>query len=262
MLFRSETLRASLQLDAVLVTRSEKGMSLISKDQKPLHIPTEAKEVFDVTGAGDTVIATMSVALATGYGLQEAAVLSNKAAGVVVSKLGTAQIDIQSLNKQVGFHSTSKSVYSEESLKQRIVQAKSESLTVVMTNGCFDLLHPGHVDYLEKAKALGDLLFVAVNDDASVRRLKGDARPINPLSTRMKMLVSLACVDGVVSFVEDTPERLYCNLLPNVLVKGGDYTPDQIAGADCVLRNQGKVMTLGFVDGHSSTEIIQKIKSS
>jgi D-beta-D-heptose 7-phosphate kinase/D-beta-D-heptose 1-phosphate adenosyltransferase len=131
-----------------------------------------------------------------------------------------------------------------------------------MTNGCFDILHPGHIDYLEKARALGDMLFVAVNDDESVKRLKGEKRPINSLASRMKMLSSLACVTGVVAFSEDTPESLYCDLLPDVLVKGGDYSIDQIAGADCVLKNNGKVMALDFVDGYSSSQIINKIKNS
>ena len=259
---KGEKLREALGLEAVLVTRSEKGMSLISKEQSPLHIPTEAKEVFDVTGAGDTVIATLSVAMAYGFPLKQAAVLANKAAGVVVSKLGTAVIHIDELNEQTQSHTQSDPIYTVSQLKLIIHKAQSESLSVVMTNGCFDILHPGHIDYLEKARALGDMLFVAVNDDESVKRLKGEKRPINSLASRMKMLSSLACVTGVVAFSEDTPESLYCDLLPDVLVKGGDYSIDQIAGADCVVKNNGKVMALDFVDGYSSSQIINKIKNS
>ena len=258
---KGELLRQSLDMQAVLVTRSEKGMSLMAKEQSPLHIPTEAKEVFDVTGAGDTVIATLSVALASGFSLSQAAVLSNKAAGVVVSKLGTAVIHIDELNQQTQQNAKPVAIYTETQLKTIIRKAQSESLTVVMTNGCFDILHPGHIDYLEKARALGDMLFVAVNDDESVKRLKGDSRPINPVDSRMKMLAALACVNGVVSFSDDTPETLYCHLLPDVLVKGGDYEVHQIAGAECVLKNNGKVMALDFLEGYSSSEIIKKIKN-
>jgi D-beta-D-heptose 7-phosphate kinase/D-beta-D-heptose 1-phosphate adenosyltransferase len=259
---KGEKLREALGLEAVLVTRSEKGMSLISKEQSPLHIPTEAKEVFDVTGAGDTVIATLSVAMAYGFPLKQAAVLANKAAGVVVSKLGTAVIHIDELNEQTQSHTQSDPIYTASQLKLIIHKAQSESLSVVMTNGCFDILHPGHIDYLEKARALGDMLFVAVNDDESVKRLKGDKRPINDLHSRLKMLSSLGCVTGVVSFSEDTPESLYCELLPDILVKGGDYELHQIAGAECVLKNNGKVLALDFLEGYSSSNIIHKIKNS
>ena len=258
---KGELLRQSLDMQAVLVTRSEKGMSLMAKEQSPLHIPTEAKEVFDVTGAGDTVIATLSVALASGFSLSQAAALSNKAAGVVVSKLGTAVISIDELNQLAQQTEKPVSIYTESELKTIIRKAQSESLTIVMTNGCFDILHPGHIDYLEKARALGDMLFVAVNDDESVKRLKGDSRPINPLDSRMKMLAALACVNGVVAFSDDTPESLYCHLLPDILVKGGDYEVHQIAGAECVLKNNGKVMALDFLEGYSSSEIIKKIKN-
>jgi D-beta-D-heptose 7-phosphate kinase/D-beta-D-heptose 1-phosphate adenosyltransferase len=193
--------------------------------------------------------------------LSQAAVLSNKAAGVVVSKLGTAVINIDELNQQTQQNAKPVAIYTETQLNTIIRKAQSESLTVVMTNGCFDILHPGHIDYLEKARALGDMLFVAVNDDESVKRLKGDSRPINPVDSRMKMLAALACVNGVVSFSDDTPETLYCHLLPDVLVKGGDYEVHQIAGAECVLKNNGKVMVLDFLEGYSSSEIIKKIKN-
>jgi D-beta-D-heptose 7-phosphate kinase/D-beta-D-heptose 1-phosphate adenosyltransferase len=215
-----------------------------------------------VTGAGDTVIATLSVALASGFSLGQAAVLSNKAAGVVVSKLGTAAIHIDELNQQAQQNTQPFSLYTASELKRLITKAKSKSQTVVMTNGCFDILHPGHIDYLEKARALGDMLFVAVNDDESVKRLKGEKRPINDLQSRLRMLSSLACVNGVVSFSEDTPETLYCELLPDILVKGGDYELHQIAGAECVLKNNGKVLALDFLEGYSSSNIIHKIKNS
>ena len=161
------------------------------------------------------------------------------------------------MSRLIAFKSKIESI---DSLQKKITGWKLRSRKIVFTKGCFDILHPGHIDYLEKARALGDMLFVAVNDDASVKRLKGETRPVNALESRMKMLASLACVTGVVSFTEDTPESLYCNLLPNVLVKGGDYNVEQIAGAECVLKNNGKVMTLDFLEGYSSSDIIRKIK--
>lgn len=138
--------------------------------------------------------------------------------------------------------------------------AREAGARVVMTNGCFDILHPGHIEYLEQARALGDRLIVAVNDDDSVRRLKGERRPVNPLDHRLRMLAALGCVDWVVPFAEDTPERLICAVLPDVLVKGGDYTPEQIAGGDCVRRAGGEVKVLGFVEGHSTSGLIEKIR--
>lgn len=138
--------------------------------------------------------------------------------------------------------------------------ARQAGERVVMTNGCFDILHPGHIEYLEQARALGQRLIVAVNDDDSVRRLKGDGRPVNPLAHRLRMLAALGCVDWVVPFAEDTPERLICAVLPDLLVKGGDYTPDQIAGGDCVRRAGGEVKVLGFVEGHSTTGLIERIR--
>ena len=143
----------------------------------------------------------------------------------------------------------------------RVRAARAAGLRVVMTNGCFDILHPGHIAYLEQARGLGDRLLVAVNDDASVGRLKGADRPVNPLPHRLRMLAALGCVDWVVPFAEDTPERLICALLPDVLVKGGDYRPDQIVGADCVRRAGGEVQVLGFVDGFSTTGLIERIRA-
>lgn len=143
----------------------------------------------------------------------------------------------------------------------RVRAVRAAGLRVVMTNGCFDILHPGHIAYLEQARGLGDCLLVAVNDDDSVCRLKGPGRPVNSLPYRLRMLAALGCVDWVVPFSEDTPERLICALLPDVLVKGGDYQPDQIAGADCVRRAGGEVRVLGFIDGFSTTGVIERIRA-
>lgn len=259
---RGIALREQYDLEAVLVTRSEKGMTLLAKGQEPLHLPTRAQEVYDVTGAGDTVVATLGVALGAGLPLHEAVQLSNIAAGIVVAKLGTATVTPLELEQAVQTPSigTKKGICTELELLQKVNLAKSVGEKIVMTNGCFDILHPGHVDYLEKARALGDKLIVAVNDDNSVKRLKGDERPMNPLGTRLTMLAALGCVDWVVSFSEDTPERIITNVLPDILVKGGDYTVDQVAGAKNVLAAGGEVKILNFLDGHSTTTLINKIR--
>ena len=217
--------------------------------------------MFDVTGAGDTVIATLGASLASGLTLPQAMHLANMAAGLVVAKLGIATVTDAELRKALHQDTASHTPYSAHELKTRIQDARLAGQRVVMTNGCFDILHPGHVDYLEKARALGDLLFVAVNDDASVKRLKGESRPVNPLATRLRMLSALACVDGVVAFSEDTPAHLYAQLLPHVLVKGGDYTADQVAGAASVLAAGGEVVILDFLTGHSTTDLIGKIQA-
>jgi D-beta-D-heptose 7-phosphate kinase/D-beta-D-heptose 1-phosphate adenosyltransferase len=259
---KGQRLREQLDLQAVLVTRSEKGMSLMERDLAAVHISTRAQEVFDVTGAGDTVVATLGAALAAGLPLTQAMNLSNVAAGLVVAKLGTATVSFAELSQALHHNHSEHNIYSEDALFERIQQARAAGKRVIMTNGCFDILHPGHIDYLEKARTLGDMLFVAVNDDDSVRRLKGTGRPVNSLATRMRMLSALACVDGVVAFAEDTPERLYCRLLPNVLVKGGDYDSEQVAGGQCVRAAGGEVVILDFLAGHSTTSLIQKIQQA
>ena len=214
---RGADLRDALDLHAVLITRSEKGMTLLARGHAPLHIPTRAQEVYDVTGAGDTVVATLGSALAAGVPMHDAVALSNIAAGIVVAKLGTAVVSPPELKRALHGRSDSSSrgIFGEDELVAQINEARAKGERIVMTNGCFDILHPGHIDYLEKARELADRLIVAVNDDASVKRLKGNDRPVNFLATRMRMLSALACVDWVVSFSEDTPERLICKLLPN-----------------------------------------------
>jgi rfaE bifunctional protein nucleotidyltransferase chain/domain len=154
----------------------------------------------------------------------------------------------------------SRGVCDDDELLAQIANARGNGERVVMTNGCFDILHPGHIDYLEKARALGDRLVVAVNDDASVRRLKGVDRPVNSLATRLRMLSALSCVDWVIPFSEDTPERVICKMVPDILVKGGDYSVDQIVGGDCVKAAGGEVLVLDFLPGHSTTSLIDKIK--
>ncbi len=259
---KGEQLRRELNLQALLVTRSERGMSLIREQHKPLHIPTRAREVYDVTGAGDTVISVLAAALAAGEDMADAMVLANLAAGIVVGKLGTATASVPELQRAIREDSAAnRGVVSEQQLLELVKEAKAHGETLVMTNGCFDILHKGHVQYLQQARQLGDRLIVAVNSDESVRQLKGAGRPINPLASRMVVLAALECVDWVVDFGEATPERLICSVVPHVMVKGGDYRPDEIAGGRCVQEAGGKVVVLEFVEGHSTTRTINAIRN-
>lgn len=261
MVLRGETLCRDLELGALLVTRSDKGMSLMRSTHDAVHLPTQAREVFDVTGAGDTVIAALGAALAAGSDWEQGMALANLAAGIVVGKLGTATASQSELRRAAYNQSQSnRSLVDEDLLLQAIEDARAHGEKIVMTNGCFDILHAGHVGYLEAARKLGDRLIVAVNDDDSVTRLKGADRPINPLEHRMQVLAGLSCVDWVVPFSEDTPERLICKLLPDVLVKGGDYTVEQIAGGSCVQGHGGEVVILDFTEGCSTTRIVEAIR--
>lgn len=218
---KGQELLSSLDLEALLVTRSEKGMTLIRAGKPELHLPARAREVFDVTGAGDTVISTLAVALAAGSPMEEAVALANIAAGIVVGKLGTAVVSAPELRRAV--HQTGglgRGVMTEEQLLVAIEDARVQGEKIVFTNGCFDIIHAGHVGYLDSARRLGDRLVLAVNSDASITRLKGPGRPINPLERRMAVLAALEAVDYVVAFDTDTPEPLLEKVKPDVLVKG------------------------------------------
>ncbi|GLO61899.1 bifunctional protein HldE [Vibrio sp. MACH09] len=247
--------------EALLVTRSEHGMTLLRKGEEPFHLPTLAKEVFDVTGAGDTVISVLAASVAAGKPLDEACALANAAAGVVVGKLGTSTLSTIELAEAIhGSQDTDYGVITESALIEAVKKARSKGEKVVMTNGCFDILHAGHVSYLNHAAELGDRLIVAVNSDDSVKRLKGPGRPVNPTERRMAVLAGLGAVDWVVPFEEDTPQRLISEVLPSLLVKGGDYKPHEIAGGDEVIAAGGEVKVLNFEEGVSTTEIIKAIK--
>lgn len=252
-----------LELEALLVTRSEDGMSLVVPNNQTLHIPTSAREVYDVTGAGDTVIATLGACIASGTSLPEACYIANRAAGLVVGKFGTSTVTVDELAAEINTQQESikhKGILTEMELLKEIQILKQKGKKIVMTNGCFDLLHKGHVEYLQKAKALGDVLVVAVNSDESIQRLKGPTRPIVPLENRMSVLAALGCVDIVVPFSEDTPQRLIAAVLPDILVKGGDYQVEQIAGHEEVLRNGGQVQLIDLVDNCSTSSIVKKIR--
>jgi D-beta-D-heptose 7-phosphate kinase/D-beta-D-heptose 1-phosphate adenosyltransferase len=259
---RGQQLMHQLQLQALLITRGEHGMTLLSHDQPPLHLPTHAREVFDVTGAGDTVISVLAASLAAKTSLAEATQLANVAAGIVVGKLGTATVTPDELQTALqGPRAPHQGVCTLTDCLTERAAAQAAGETIVATNGCFDILHPGHIRYLQQAKTLGDRLIVLVNSDASVQRLKGPERPVNPLAHRMEMLAALGCVDWVVPFEDDTPQAVIDQLLPDILVKGGDYTDiSQIAGHASVLANGGEVKILSFIEGHSTTALIQTIR--
>jgi len=250
-------------LQALLITLGKDGMLLVEQSGTILKLDAAVREVYDVTGAGDTVIAMIATAMAAGSSIAEAAELANIAAGLVVRKLGAATITEAELRAELHQEDeTTASVVKESELMVFVQAAKARGEKIVFTNGCFDLLHAGHVQYLKQAKSFGDRLIVAVNTDKSVKKLKGDARPLNPLAARMDVLAGLRSVDWVVSFSEETPERLINALLPDVLVKGADYKIEQIAGHKAVLANGGVVKTVALKRGYSTTNLLEKIKST
>ena len=259
---KTQSLLEQHQIDNILITRSEQGMSLIQQDKQAVTLPTHAREVFDVTGAGDTVVAVLAAAWAVGMPLEQSMALANLAAGIVVAKIGTVSVSQAELEHALSkHHLIAKGIVTEAQLIDAVRDAQAHGEKIVMTNGCFDLLHSGHVSYLEQAKALGDRLIVAVNTDDSVRRLKGETRPINTVENRMKVLSALESVDWVLPFSEDTPERLICEVKPDLLVKGGDNDPKHIPGNQCVWDNGGDVVVLSFVEGSSTTGTIKKIQT-
>lgn len=259
---KGQKLLAACEFSALLITRGEHGMTLIQGEGTELHLPAQEREVYDVTGAGDTVIALLGATLAAGESLPVATALANIAAGISVSKLGAATVSVPELRRAVcgGQNVLGRGVMTEDQLWMAIQEAKAQGERIVMTGGCFDILHAGHVAYLEQARTLGDRLIVVVNDDPSVARLKGAERPINTLSRRMAVLAGLAAVDWVVPFSESTPERIVGRLLPDIWVKSGDYRVEDLPEARPVLANGGEVKILTFVDGCSTSNIVKKIK--
>lgn len=250
-----------LNLDALLVTRGEHGMTLLREDRPAFHLPARAREVFDVTGAGDTVISVLAAALGAGEALPAAVVLANLAASIVVGKLGTATISAPELRRALQLEQGhGRGVVNEEQLLVDLADARAHGERIVFTNGCFDILHAGHVGYLEQARGLGDRLIVAVNADESVRRLKGEGRPINSEDRRMAVLAGLESVDWVLVFGDDTPERLLELVRPDILVKGGDYQKEQVVGWEIVEAYGGQVRPLDFLDDCSTTAIVEKIQ--
>ncbi len=251
----ASTMRQALRLDAMLITRGPEGMTL-STPSGVVHIPAQVRDVADVTGAGDTVVSVLAACLGSGWELAEACRLANVAAGIAVSHPGTYVVHADEL--ATAWRGLSPKVLSREAARRRLEQARRHGRKVVFTNGCFDILHAGHLASLEGSRRLGDLLVVGLNSDVSVRGLKGDSRPVIGQEDRARMLAGLACVDAVVIFDEPTPYELIRELEPDVLAKGGDYTVDQIAGADLVLARGGRVVTVPLVPGLSTTSILER----
>lgn len=263
---KAKKLIADYDIKAVLITRSEQGMSLITNDNTEFHLPAIAKEVADVTGAGDTVIATLAAALAAGQSLQQAVTLANVAASIVVSKLGTSTVSEPELfaeyQRHQGKHQSDHSfagAVTVEQLKIAVDQAKKRGEKIVFTNGCFDILHAGHVSYLHQARTQGDRLIVAINSDESVTKLKGKGRPINTADRRQIVLAGLADVDWVTVFEGDTPEDLLREIQPDILVKGGDYDKKGVVGWEIVEGYGGEVRVMGLTENCSTTAIVNKI---
>jgi len=248
--------------EAILITLSQDGMALFRHGLAPKRIPTRAREVFDVTGAGDTVIATLAAAMAAGIDVAEAAEIANMAAGVVVGKVGTAtatRTEIRAFAAGSDADPAARKVVSGDEAAAIAARLRAMGRRVVFTNGCFDLLHVGHIRYLQKARAFGDCLILGLNSDASVRRLKGDHRPLIGEADRAHVLAALGCVDYVTVFGDDTPLNLIEAIRPHVLVKGGDYTRDGVVGHEIVEADGGQVELVPVVEGASTTAIVEKI---
>jgi D-beta-D-heptose 7-phosphate kinase/D-beta-D-heptose 1-phosphate adenosyltransferase len=262
LLSNGEKIRAELDWNALLITLGERGVALIEAGQEPLLVPTQAKDVFDVTGAGDTVIGTLAACIGAGTDLAMATRIANLAAGIVVGKLGTATASPKELQLSLGLeHKPQTGILKETELLHTIELCRSRDETIVMTNGCFDLLHTGHVRYLQKAASLGDHLLIAVNTDSSVKQLKGPTRPLNKTQDRMEVLAALGCVTWVTEFTEEAPQRLIGEVLPDILVKGGDYKAEEIAGYTEVIDAGGRVEIITFESGYSTTAILDKAKN-
>lgn len=257
----AEALMEQVALENLLITRSEEGMSLFSRSGEAVHIPTVAREVYDVTGAGDTVLALLACGVAGGMSLADAARLANVAAGIAVAKLGTSIVTPDEIIAAVAqeHRDSDSKIKNRDVLAALLEREKGKGRQVVFTNGCFDLLHAGHVKYLQAARRLGDLLVMGLNSDTSVRRLKGPKRPLIGEEERAHILAALDCIDYVCLFDEDTPLELISALKPHILVKGGDYTPEGVVGKDIVESYGGRVELIPFVDGKSTTNIIEKV---
>lgn len=250
----------SCGVEHVLVTRGGEGMSLVPAAGEPVHLPALAREIFDVSGAGDTVVAVLATGLAAGMSVSEAAQLANVAAGLVVAKVGTAVVRNAELADAVdAVGRVSRKIVDQKGLAEQIAQWRARGLSVGFTNGCFDLVHPGHISLLEQAESACDRLIVGLNSDASVARLKGPDRPVQDAVARGRVLASVAAVDAVIVFEQDTPLELIDLIRPDVLVKGADYAVDEVVGGDIVQSYGGRVVLADLVDGFSTTQTIARL---
>ncbi len=246
----------------LVVTRAGKGMSW-HESARTFHMKGEARQVFDVSGAGDTSMAALAAAIAAGADLKDAVALAIAASGIVVGKVGTATVSAEELHRALsaGEAPVSAGLLNRSDIAELAVRWRASGLRVGFTNGCFDILHPGHLRVLRQARAQCDRLIVAINTDASVKRLKGESRPVNTEQDRAELLAGIAGVDAVTSFDEDTPAELIDAIQPDVLVKGGDYKADEIVGADTVKARGGEVVIVPLLEGRSTTSIIERSRS-
>jgi D-beta-D-heptose 7-phosphate kinase/D-beta-D-heptose 1-phosphate adenosyltransferase len=259
-----EAARRQADAGAVLVKRSEKGLTLVRRAAEPVHIATRAQEVADVSGAGDTLVSTFALALAAGAPMEEAAALGNAAAGIVVGKPGTAtvgQAELYEALHRTELLAIDDKVADLDTALARIAAWRQAGLRVGFTNGCFDLIHPGHVRLLARARAQCDRLVVGLNSDSSVRRLKGPERPVQNETARATVMASMASADLVVLFEEDTPQRLIEAIRPDLLFKGADYRVDEVVGGDFVISYGGSVALIPLEVGHSTTNTIRRINA-
>ena len=241
----------------MIITRGERGMCYISKADA-IHLPAQAHDVYDLTGAGDTVVAFLALGFAHGLSVHDCLMIANRAAAVAISHLKTYAVSLDELLDR-SIELSEKIYYDWALLKIELDWLRADGKKVVITNGCFDILHQGHVHVLKEAKQQGDILVVALNTDASVQRLKGTSRPINPLVDRAMVMAALGVVDFVVSFDQDTPLALIEYLKPDVLVKGGDYKKESIVGYDFVCGHGGHVHIVDYIAGVSTTALVKKI---
>lgn len=255
----AEKLRTQCNSKYVLCTCGARGMVLVGENHKPFFIASQVREVFDVSGAGDTTISYLAAAIANGMDMNDAVTIANYAAGIQVGKIGTSSVYMQEVRNFLSNedNGTFHKILHDEDLET--FRHDNADKKIVFTNGCFDILHVGHKRYLQEAASLGDILVVGVNSDDSVRRLKGSDRPVNSEQDRVEMLCAIGFIDYVVIFGEDTPYELIKKIQPDVLVKGGDYKPEEVVGRDIVEGRGGKLELIKFVDGKSTTNIINKI---
>ncbi len=254
-------LRENYGLERLLLTRGAKGMALFADDRPPYYVRAAVREVADVSGAGDTVIATLAACVAKGLDWEESARVANIAAGVAVGKMGTAPVPLAELNQALRENADNPKLYDASALLEKLEEWRRGNESIVFTNGCFDLLHPGHISLIRQCAALGDRLVVGLNSDASVRRLKGPSRPVQNEQSRALLLAALQGVDAVILFDEDTPLELIRRVRPDVLVKGSDYTVENVVGADFVREYGGRVHLARLVDGCSTTNLVRRMGS-
>ena len=257
----SQTLRARCGCEYVLTTCGAKGMVLVGNAEKPYYVKAKGREVFDVTGAGDTAIAYLAVCMANKLHIRDAVYIANCASGLQVAKVGTSAVSWSEVRVHIAENKADTTYKIIEGAAVQDFRNSHPEVKIVFTNGCFDILHTGHIRYLRKAAELGDILVVGVNSDASVKRLKGPDRPVNRVEDRTEILCALEFVDYVVVFEEDTPYRLIEMIQPDILTKGGDYAPDEVVGKDIVEGRGGKLVLIPFVDGKSTSGMIQRIRS-